>query len=144
MCSSSSSSGEPSLVERILAVPKSYIYIPDKGSLTHPSIFSSPSRNSETIYYICISVFRFPLKLAVSAFVAFLAIYHVRLDPLGLNAIAMVAFIVWFPIRRRCCWSSPWSPRCTSSVPALMKTSPTFYLASGSSCRRTGWRSCKL
>lgn len=29
--SSSSSSDEPSLAERILAVPKSYIYIPDKG-----------------------------------------------------------------------------------------------------------------
>ncbi|XP_011608166.2 receptor for retinol uptake stra6-like isoform X1 [Takifugu rubripes] len=51
---SSSSSDEPSLVERILEVPKSYIYIPDK-------------------------VFRFPLKLAVSAFVAFLAIYHTAL-----------------------------------------------------------------
>ncbi|XP_034383953.1 receptor for retinol uptake stra6-like [Cyclopterus lumpus] len=51
---SSSSSDKPTLAERILAVPKSYIYIPEK-------------------------VFRFPLKLAVSAFVALVAIYHTAL-----------------------------------------------------------------
>uniref|UniRef100_H3CHU5 Receptor for retinol uptake STRA6 n=1 Tax=Tetraodon nigroviridis TaxID=99883 RepID=H3CHU5_TETNG len=52
--SSSSPADEPSLAERILELPRSYIYLPDK-------------------------VFRFPLKLAVSAFVAFLAIYHTAL-----------------------------------------------------------------
>uniref|UniRef100_A0A8C4HB80 Receptor for retinol uptake STRA6 n=1 Tax=Dicentrarchus labrax TaxID=13489 RepID=A0A8C4HB80_DICLA len=51
---SSSSTDKPTLAERILEVPKSYIYIPEK-------------------------VFRFPLKLAVSAFVAFVAIYHAAL-----------------------------------------------------------------
>ncbi|KAM9366928.1 receptor for retinol uptake stra6-like [Symphorus nematophorus] len=51
---SSSSTDKPTLAERILEVPKSYIYIPEK-------------------------VFRFPLKLAVSAFVAFVAIYHMAL-----------------------------------------------------------------
>uniref|UniRef100_A0A8C4HB46 Receptor for retinol uptake STRA6 n=1 Tax=Dicentrarchus labrax TaxID=13489 RepID=A0A8C4HB46_DICLA len=48
------SKNKPTLAERILEVPKSYIYIPEK-------------------------VFRFPLKLAVSAFVAFVAIYHAAL-----------------------------------------------------------------
>ncbi|AWP01163.1 putative stimulated by retinoic acid 6 protein -like [Scophthalmus maximus] len=51
---SSSTTDKPTLVERILEVPKSYIYIPEK-------------------------VFRFPLKLAVSAFVALVAIYHTAL-----------------------------------------------------------------
>ncbi|KAG7481819.1 hypothetical protein JOB18_006076 [Solea senegalensis] len=51
---SSSTTEKPSLAERILEVPKSYIYIPEK-------------------------FFRFPLKLAVSAFIAFLAIYHTAL-----------------------------------------------------------------
>ncbi|XP_034015423.1 receptor for retinol uptake stra6-like [Thalassophryne amazonica] len=51
---SSSSTDKPTLSQRILEVPKSYIYIPEK-------------------------VFHFPLKLAVSAFVAFLAVYHVAL-----------------------------------------------------------------
>ncbi|KAI3377345.1 hypothetical protein L3Q82_008552 [Scortum barcoo] len=51
---SSSLTDKPTLVERILEVPKSYIYVPEK-------------------------VFRFPLKLAVSAFVAFVAIYHTAL-----------------------------------------------------------------
>ncbi|XP_076590056.1 receptor for retinol uptake stra6-like isoform X2 [Chaetodon auriga] len=51
---SSSSTDKPTLAERILEVPKSYIYIPEK-------------------------VFRFPLKLAVSAFVAFVTIYHTAL-----------------------------------------------------------------
>ncbi|XP_036952489.1 receptor for retinol uptake stra6-like [Acanthopagrus latus] len=51
---SSSSTDKPTLAERILEVPKSYIYIPEK-------------------------VFRFPVKLAVSAFVAFMAIYHTAL-----------------------------------------------------------------
>ncbi|XP_075892044.1 receptor for retinol uptake stra6-like [Nelusetta ayraudi] len=48
------SSDKPSLVERLLEVPKSYIYIPDKA-------------------------FRFPVKLAVSAFVALVAVYHTAL-----------------------------------------------------------------
>uniref|UniRef100_UPI0009B42CB2 stimulated by retinoic acid gene 6 protein homolog n=1 Tax=Monopterus albus TaxID=43700 RepID=UPI0009B42CB2 len=47
----SSTTDKPTLAERILEVPRSYIYIPEK-------------------------VFCFPLKLAVSAFVAFVAIYH--------------------------------------------------------------------
>lgn len=51
---SSSSTDKPTLAARILEVPKSYIYIPEK-------------------------VFRFPLKLAVSAFVAFVTIYHTAL-----------------------------------------------------------------
>ncbi|KAJ4947202.1 hypothetical protein JOQ06_009240 [Pogonophryne albipinna] len=51
---SSSSADKPTLAERILKVPKSYIYMPEK-------------------------VFRFPLQLAVSAFVALVAIYHVAL-----------------------------------------------------------------
>ncbi|XP_033473717.2 receptor for retinol uptake stra6-like [Epinephelus lanceolatus] len=51
---SSSTTDKPTLVERILEVPKSYVYIPEK-------------------------VFRFPLKLAVSAFVALVAIYHTAL-----------------------------------------------------------------
>ncbi|XP_042369706.1 receptor for retinol uptake stra6-like [Plectropomus leopardus] len=51
---SSSMTDKPTLAERILEVPKSYIYIPEK-------------------------VFRFPLKLAVSAFVALVAIYHTAL-----------------------------------------------------------------
>ncbi|XP_040894756.1 receptor for retinol uptake stra6-like [Toxotes jaculatrix] len=51
---SSSTTDKPTLAERILEVPKGYIYIPEK-------------------------VFRFPLKLAVSAFVAFVAIYHAAL-----------------------------------------------------------------
>ncbi|XP_054475955.1 receptor for retinol uptake stra6-like [Anoplopoma fimbria] len=51
---SASTTDKPTLVERILEVPKSYIYIPEK-------------------------VFRFPLKLAVSAFVALVAIYHTAL-----------------------------------------------------------------
>nr|XP_057944707.1 receptor for retinol uptake stra6-like isoform X2 [Doryrhamphus excisus] len=51
---SSCSSDKPTLMERLLEVPKSYIYIPEK-------------------------VFRFPLKLAVSVFVAFVAIYHTAL-----------------------------------------------------------------
>ncbi|XP_071345617.1 receptor for retinol uptake stra6-like isoform X2 [Trachinotus anak] len=51
---SSATTDKPTLAERILEVPKSYIYIPEK-------------------------VFRFPLKLAVSAFVAFVAIYHTAL-----------------------------------------------------------------
>ncbi|XP_039980799.1 receptor for retinol uptake stra6-like [Xiphias gladius] len=51
---SSSATEKPTLVERILEVPKSYIYIPEK-------------------------VFRFPLKLAVSACVASVAIYHTAL-----------------------------------------------------------------
>ncbi|KAK2853675.1 hypothetical protein Q5P01_006336 [Channa striata] len=50
----SSSTEQPTLAERILEVPKSYIYIPEK-------------------------VFCFPLKLAVSAFVASVAIYHTAL-----------------------------------------------------------------
>ncbi|KAG8001143.1 Stimulated by retinoic acid gene 6 protein-like protein, partial [Nibea albiflora] len=56
MCSycSSSSTDKPTIVARILEVPKSYIYVPEK-------------------------VFRFPIKLAVSAFVAFVAIYHAAL-----------------------------------------------------------------
>uniref|UniRef100_G3PY58 Receptor for retinol uptake STRA6 n=1 Tax=Gasterosteus aculeatus aculeatus TaxID=481459 RepID=G3PY58_GASAC len=51
---SSSAPDKPTLAERILEVPKSYIYIPDK-------------------------VFRFPLKLAVSAFVSLVATYHTAL-----------------------------------------------------------------
>ncbi|XP_067472355.1 receptor for retinol uptake stra6-like isoform X1 [Thunnus thynnus] len=51
---SSLTTDKPTLAERILEVPKSYIYIPEK-------------------------VFRFPLKLAVSAFVALVAIYHTAL-----------------------------------------------------------------
>ncbi|CAN9506664.1 unnamed protein product [Ophioblennius macclurei] len=51
---SSSAADKPTLLERILEVPKSYIYIPEK-------------------------VFRFPLKLAVSAFVTGVAIYHTAL-----------------------------------------------------------------
>ncbi|KAK5935697.1 hypothetical protein CgunFtcFv8_021039 [Champsocephalus gunnari] len=51
---SSSSADKPTLAERILKVPKSYIYMPEK-------------------------VFRFPLQLAVSTFVALVAIYHVAL-----------------------------------------------------------------
>uniref|UniRef100_A0A672GX90 Receptor for retinol uptake STRA6 n=1 Tax=Salarias fasciatus TaxID=181472 RepID=A0A672GX90_SALFA len=52
--SSSSAADKPTLLERILEVPKSYIYTPEK-------------------------VFRFPLKLAVSAFVTSVAIYHTAL-----------------------------------------------------------------
>ncbi|XP_069021835.1 receptor for retinol uptake stra6-like [Embiotoca jacksoni] len=51
---SSSASDKPTLVERILEVPKSYIYVPEK-------------------------VFRFPLKLVVSALVTFVAIYQTAL-----------------------------------------------------------------
>ncbi|XP_056268118.1 receptor for retinol uptake stra6-like isoform X2 [Pseudoliparis swirei] len=51
---SSPSTDKPTLAQRMLEVPKSYIYIPEK-------------------------VFRFPLKLAVSAFVALVAIYHTAL-----------------------------------------------------------------
>ncbi|KAL6113518.1 stra6 [Pungitius sinensis] len=51
---SSSTTDKSTLAERILEVPKSYIYIPEK-------------------------VFRFPLKLAVSAFVALVAMYHTAL-----------------------------------------------------------------
>ncbi|KAM7424606.1 hypothetical protein PAMA_000794 [Pampus argenteus] len=51
---SSLTTDKPTLAERILEVPKSYIYIPEK-------------------------VFRFPLKLAVSAFVGLVAIYHTAL-----------------------------------------------------------------
>ncbi|XP_044076958.1 receptor for retinol uptake stra6-like isoform X1 [Siniperca chuatsi] len=51
---SSSSADKPTLAERILEVPKGYIYIPEK-------------------------VFRYPLKLAVSACVAFVAIYYTAL-----------------------------------------------------------------
>ncbi|KAE8297705.1 Receptor for retinol uptake stra6 [Larimichthys crocea] len=51
---SCSSTDKPTIAERILEVPKSYIYVPEK-------------------------VFRFPIKLAVSAFVAFVAIYHTAL-----------------------------------------------------------------
>ncbi|XP_072320873.1 receptor for retinol uptake stra6-like [Eucyclogobius newberryi] len=52
--SSSSVSDEPGLMRRILDFPKSYIYVPDK-------------------------VFRFPLKLAIGAFVSFVCIYHTAL-----------------------------------------------------------------
>uniref|UniRef100_A0A3Q3MVD3 Receptor for retinol uptake STRA6 n=1 Tax=Mastacembelus armatus TaxID=205130 RepID=A0A3Q3MVD3_9TELE len=48
---SSSTTDQPAWAERLLQVPKSYIYIPEK-------------------------VFCFPLKLAVSGFVSFVAIYH--------------------------------------------------------------------
>ncbi|KAM8894043.1 receptor for retinol uptake stra6-like isoform 2-T2 [Spinachia spinachia] len=51
---SSSTTDKPKLSERILEVAKSYIYIPEK-------------------------VFRLPLKLAVSAFVALVAMYHTAL-----------------------------------------------------------------
>ncbi|XP_077420485.1 receptor for retinol uptake stra6-like [Vanacampus margaritifer] len=51
---SSSTSGKSTLMERLLEVPKNYIYIPEK-------------------------VFHFPLKLAVSVFVALVAIYHTAL-----------------------------------------------------------------
>ncbi|XP_015228861.1 PREDICTED: stimulated by retinoic acid gene 6 protein homolog [Cyprinodon variegatus] len=51
---SSSEADKPSLVERILEVPKSYIYLPEK-------------------------VFQFPLKLAVSSFVTCVAIYQTAL-----------------------------------------------------------------
>ncbi|KAM9861148.1 receptor for retinol uptake stra6-like [Aulostomus maculatus] len=51
---SSSTTDKPTLAERILELPKSYMYLPEK-------------------------VFRFPLKLAVSAFVAVVAIYHTAL-----------------------------------------------------------------
>ncbi|XP_071378929.1 receptor for retinol uptake stra6-like [Centroberyx affinis] len=51
---SSSTTEKPTLSERILETIKSYIYTPEK-------------------------VFRFPLKLAVSAFVGFVAIYHMAL-----------------------------------------------------------------
>ncbi|XP_054627373.1 receptor for retinol uptake stra6-like isoform X2 [Dunckerocampus dactyliophorus] len=51
---SSCSSDKPTLMERLLEVLNSYIYRPEK-------------------------VFRFPLKLAVSVFVAFVAIYHTAL-----------------------------------------------------------------
>uniref|UniRef100_A0A3Q3GPF1 Receptor for retinol uptake STRA6 n=1 Tax=Labrus bergylta TaxID=56723 RepID=A0A3Q3GPF1_9LABR len=50
----SSAADKKTLFQRILDVPKSYIYVPEK-------------------------VFRFPLKLAVSAFVSFVAIYHTAL-----------------------------------------------------------------
>ena len=40
----------------------------------------------------CLSVFRYPLKLAVSAFVAFVAIYHVSLQTL------VMAFQLLHPI----------------------------------------------
>uniref|UniRef100_A0A3P8RKZ8 Receptor for retinol uptake STRA6 n=1 Tax=Amphiprion percula TaxID=161767 RepID=A0A3P8RKZ8_AMPPE len=52
--SSSSATDKPTLLQRILEVPKSYIYLPEK-------------------------VFRFPLKLAVSVFVTCVAIYHTAL-----------------------------------------------------------------
>ncbi|XP_008293096.1 stimulated by retinoic acid gene 6 protein homolog [Stegastes partitus] len=52
--SSSSATDKPTLLQRILEVPKSYIYVPEK-------------------------VFRFPLKLAVSLFVTCVAIYHTAL-----------------------------------------------------------------
>uniref|UniRef100_A0A4W6EI03 Receptor for retinol uptake STRA6 n=1 Tax=Lates calcarifer TaxID=8187 RepID=A0A4W6EI03_LATCA len=51
---SSSTTDKPTLAKRILEVVKSYFYLPEK-------------------------VFRFPLQLAVSAFVAFVAIYHTAL-----------------------------------------------------------------
>nr|XP_015809228.2 receptor for retinol uptake stra6 [Nothobranchius furzeri] len=51
---SSSAADKPPLIKRILEVPKSYIYVPEK-------------------------VFRFPLKLAVSSFVTCVAIYHTAL-----------------------------------------------------------------
>lgn len=35
MCSSSSETDKPSLVERILEVPKNYIYLPEKGEIIH-------------------------------------------------------------------------------------------------------------
>uniref|UniRef100_A0A3B3XCG7 Receptor for retinol uptake STRA6 n=1 Tax=Poecilia mexicana TaxID=48701 RepID=A0A3B3XCG7_9TELE len=50
----SSETDKPSLVERILEVPKSYIYLPEK-------------------------VFQFPVKLAVLSFVTCVAIYHTAL-----------------------------------------------------------------
>ncbi|XP_029000751.3 receptor for retinol uptake stra6-like isoform X2 [Betta splendens] len=49
-----SATDKPTLAERLLEVPRSYLYIPER-------------------------VFRFPLKLAVSAFVAFVSIYHTAL-----------------------------------------------------------------
>ncbi|XP_060915220.1 receptor for retinol uptake stra6-like [Labrus mixtus] len=51
---SSSAADKKTLFQRILDVPKSYIYVPEK-------------------------VFRFPLKLAVSAFISFVAIYQTAL-----------------------------------------------------------------
>lgn len=51
---SSTTAEKQTLLDRILDVPKSYIYVPDK-------------------------VFRFPLKLAISTFVSLLAIYHTAL-----------------------------------------------------------------
>ncbi|CAJ1049884.1 receptor for retinol uptake stra6-like [Xyrichtys novacula] len=51
---SSSAADKQTLLQRILEVPKSYIYVPDK-------------------------VFCFPLKLAISAFVSFVAIYQTAL-----------------------------------------------------------------
>uniref|UniRef100_A0A3B5M5F4 Receptor for retinol uptake STRA6 n=1 Tax=Xiphophorus couchianus TaxID=32473 RepID=A0A3B5M5F4_9TELE len=51
---SSSETDKPSLVERILEVPKNYIYLPEK-------------------------VFQFPVKLAVLSFVTCVAIYHTAL-----------------------------------------------------------------
>ncbi|XP_068173100.1 receptor for retinol uptake stra6-like [Antennarius striatus] len=50
----SSPADRPTLTERILELPKTFIYLPEKA-------------------------FRFPLKLAVSTFVALLAIYHTAL-----------------------------------------------------------------
>lgn len=43
---------------------------------------------------MCLPVFRFPLKLAVLAFVAFLAIYHVRLQPIRLFPPPVLGFTV--------------------------------------------------
>ncbi|KAJ0001792.1 hypothetical protein NQD34_001588, partial [Periophthalmus magnuspinnatus] len=51
---SSSVSDQSGLMQRILELPKSYIYVPEK-------------------------VFRFPLKLAIGAFVSFVCIYHTSL-----------------------------------------------------------------
>lgn len=123
-------------------------------------IILSVKKNSHSVHVkqllltlTCLSAFRFPMKLAVSAFVAFVAIYHVRLQsviriscldqcPSEAKLLHCSLFCSFF--RRRCCWSSWLSPRSTSFVPVSMKTSPSCYLGSALSCQTTGWRLWEL
>lgn len=83
---SSGSTDKQSLMKTIVKTVKGYIYVPEQGELVFNRAFSTCGRYKiYDVMNVCHPVFRFPLKLAVSAFIAFVAIYHVSLKTMNIN-----------------------------------------------------------
>lgn len=84
---STSSAELPKLPQRIVNAVKSYIYMPEEGKGIFHSViicnFTSTLFNE--VLFFCPTAFCFPLKLAISAVVSFIALYQVTAQRLSNN-----------------------------------------------------------